>query len=486
MAIPKVRSRVQLQSKLRQRAKHTKKQAQKAKPTQTNSIAHNLDSSESTPQKGMSHSIAIRRGMYPLTSPVYTFSVESDDPIYEEYSSFHEQEVSPCFSKKRMSYTEEVKVSGASKSELRAVVGAADACAIEDTEDECDPSDPLIILVPVYAQKGEGLNVKLERAVDDILDSLPIEVGAMELQPLPTAEVDESSDCMQVPLSIFDFEGLNLTPLQEQQQVEVVEEAPATAPWQQKLVCLFAGRKKSPIVETHKKRNDSGASSWIVLEDSVSQVSEDSPRKKLPDAHANEDHNSTSAAPSPVPKSPVSQIPENSKKHKIPGGQIQNERNSTLPRPVRDEPVSQASEINTQNKTYHARVQKELNISNTPPIHINGQPISQNGLYDEHYGSTRYDSQLYPNEEPALQPSKHDSAATPRPPSPSRIRDPTRPRKEGRASQRTSTLPYSSSSTETRGRRLRRHQTRRVPAGHRTTRLPLPQQHQLTRFIRTK
>jgi hypothetical protein len=420
MAIPRVKSRVQLQSKLRQRAKHNKKQTQKANPEQISNIAHNLNSPESTPQKGMSHPTKVRIGMYPLKSPAYTFSVESDDPIYEDYSSSIEQAASPCFSKKRVSSTEEVKVSGACNSELHAVVGAADACAIEDTEDECDPGDSLIILAPVCAQQGEGLNTKFERAVDEILDSLPIKVGAMELQPLQATKVVESSDPLQAPLSISDFEDLSLTLIQEQQQAEVVEEAPATAPWQQKLVCLFAGRKKSPDVQTHKKRNDSGASSWIVFEDSVSQVSEDSVRKKVPEALATRDDNSENTSPSPVPGAPVPQAPKSNKQKETEDAQARKERNnsSTLLHPVRDEPVSQASKINTQSKTHHARVQKELNISGTPPIHINGQPVFQNGLFDEHYGCTRYDSPLYPNREPAPQLSKHNSAQPYKPPQP--------------------------------------------------------------------
>jgi hypothetical protein len=143
--------------------------------------------------------------MPPLTSPAYTFSVESDDPIYEEYSSSDEQEASPCFSKKRLSSTEEFNSSGAFNSKLRAAVGAADACAIEDTEDECDPSDSLMILAPVYTQKGEGIKARLECAVEKDLDSLPVEVAAIELQPLQAAKVDESNDSLQALLSASDF-----------------------------------------------------------------------------------------------------------------------------------------------------------------------------------------------------------------------------------------------------------------------------------------
>jgi hypothetical protein len=332
--------------------------------------------------------------MPPLTSPAYAFSVESDDPIYEEYSSSDEQEASPCFSKERVSSTEEFKSSGAFKSELRAAVGAANTCAIEDTEDECDPSDSLMIMAPVYTQKCEGLKARLECAVDEVLDSSPIEVAAMELQPPQAAKLDESSDSLQAPLSISDFEELDLTPLQEQQQREtgIVEEALAAASWRQKLVYLFAGRRKSTDSHIHKKRNDSGASSWVNLEDPVSQVSGHSQRK-FPDAHTNRGHNSdgASAALCPTLDAPASQPSENSKRSKTPAGPAQEARN----------------------------------ISSTPPIQISGQPVS-NSLFDKRNGSTRYDSPSRSFRESTPQPFEatkgKDSAQTIPPPQPHQLR----------------------------------------------------------------
>jgi hypothetical protein len=375
MALPKVKSRVQLHNKKTNCARNNKKQAQKLEPTPTNNIAHSQE--DNIAKRGPQQSSTINCGMHTLTSPVYTFSIDSDDPIYEHSSSV-EREASPYFFHKHVSSTEEQNFSGAFKSELRAAMEAATGCAIENSEDECDPSDSLLGLSSIYVPKGEGLDTRLERAVDEISDSLPDEVGAITLhvakkksepkippevqgeqtdeeerQPLQRANVVESSDSFQAPLSTSDFEELDLTPRQEQEQrqIEIVEDAPTAVWWQQKLVSLFAGRK------TRKVRNDSATSSWLVMEDLVSQISDGSQCKNVPDAHANKKRNSSSASSSPSRDEPVSQIAGNGNQNKTPDAQAQKKRDnsSTTTRPTRHEPVSQEAVSKKRKDSAQAR-----------------------------------------------------------------------------------------------------------------------------------
>ncbi|KAF1942702.1 hypothetical protein EJ02DRAFT_344731 [Clathrospora elynae] len=193
MAVPRVKSRVQFQGRTKQGARpgNNKNHVERARPKHTNSVAHSPKNITKT----------------------YTFSIEDDDPIYEEFDDSVEIE-NPVFERERVFSAVEKQLSGAFNSELRATVRASNVSAVMNSSDDCacvtddesDPSDSLLGLAPLYVPYSD------EHAM------------ALQSQPSPTAG----------------------------------EEHIISSTWVQKLVTLFGGRRKTPSVQTNKNRRDAG------------------------------------------------------------------------------------------------------------------------------------------------------------------------------------------------------------------------------------
>ncbi|KAF1830003.1 hypothetical protein BDW02DRAFT_573437 [Decorospora gaudefroyi] len=196
--------------------------------------------------------------MYPLTGKVYTFSnEEDDDPIYEELSELEEEDLL-SYPKQPISSPEENHLSDTLESEPCAVASGSHGCAIADDseaasigamDDDCDPSDSLLMLAPLCVPNLEDQCESLQE----------------QEQPVPVVAAEE----------------------------EVLEQGCTLSTWHQKLVNMFAGRKKVPGPQANKKRNSSTASPKPSRAEPVS-----------PAVDSNEQHNPEETLPPATPPQP--------------------------------------------------------------------------------------------------------------------------------------------------------------------------------------
>jgi hypothetical protein len=131
MAIRKVKSRVQVRSRMNQRGKNKKHYTEKPKAKQTNN-----DASGCTKASKCRYHCFKRyfHQMNPLTGSVYTFSVKSNDPIYDDDSNLIE-DTATSFSKRRVLTTDDQTSEGAFKGGLQTVLILCRASNATDRSD---------------------------------------------------------------------------------------------------------------------------------------------------------------------------------------------------------------------------------------------------------------------------------------------------------------------------------------------------------------
>ncbi|RAR00384.1 hypothetical protein DDE82_007386 [Stemphylium lycopersici] len=204
MVVHRVKSRVQFQYRNKQASQRNKHYAEPPKPQQTNN-------SPLSPQEA---------------PKVYTFSVESDDPIYEDYIEPLEPE-DTFFSKRRVSTREEEEISGAFKSQLSSAEVMSTASYrpnSSDRPDNCpslidtnsEPSDSLLMQAPLYMPNLEEYE------------------WATQNEPKPAVEETKT------------------------------DHSPKS--WQDWIVNLFAGRRPSSSNRSNKSTTSSTATSFVIVE----------------------------------------------------------------------------------------------------------------------------------------------------------------------------------------------------------------------------
>ncbi|EDU45533.1 hypothetical protein Ptr902_05373 [Pyrenophora tritici-repentis] len=149
MPAAKVKSRIQFQSRQKPAVpRNNKHHAEPAQSTQQNNVAN-------SPQEAARGSQAYKEQhdrILSLTSKVSAFSFDSDDTTDEEESGHDKEHVTP-FAKRRVSTTEECRLSGAFDSLIRAAtlerrvsfIASSPNSFYSAVDDDCDPSDSLII-----------------------------------------------------------------------------------------------------------------------------------------------------------------------------------------------------------------------------------------------------------------------------------------------------------------------------------------------------
>jgi hypothetical protein len=179
MAIRKVKFRVQLRSRMNQRGKNKKHYTEKPKAKQTNNDASGCTKASKCRYRCFKRYF---HQMNPLTGSVYTFSVKSNDPIYDDDSNLIE-DTATSFSKRRVLTTDDQTSEGAFKSGLQTVLilcrasnatdrsdaagtgvdehdhessGACESNHRDGTKDNGIPSVPCNSNAPVYTSDDDG------------------------------------------------------------------------------------------------------------------------------------------------------------------------------------------------------------------------------------------------------------------------------------------------------------------------------------------